>query len=231
MVEIKSDKNGLAVLVAKEVKKQIIELSMQPGTRLPSERELISIYGVGRSTIREAMKLLKAENIIEIRRGEGTFVSNHTGMTSDPLGLDFANQTKMIEDLLEARLLIEPEIAVLAAIRAKDKDIEILEEIVGKMMKSTTHSEAHTLLDVEFHTAIAQCTHNDVLRKVVPIICESIRKGYPETVYAKGSFERAMKSHTSIFNAIKSGDSMTARYEVEKHIRQTLSDLKKITEG
>lgn len=231
MNEIKSDKNGLAVLVAKEVRKQIIELSMQPGTRLPSERELISIYGVGRSTIREAMKLLKAENIIEIRRGEGTFVSNHTGVTNDPLGLDFVNQTKMIEDLLEARLLIEPEIAVLAAVRAEEKDIEILEEIVSKMLKSTTHSESHTLLDVDFHTAIAQCTHNDVLRKVVPIICESIRKGYPETVYAKGSFERAMKSHTNIFNAIKSGDSMTARYEVEKHIRQTLSDLKKITEG
>ncbi|WP_069999781.1 FadR/GntR family transcriptional regulator [Cellulosilyticum sp. I15G10I2] len=230
MDEKQSDTKGLAMMVAAEVKKSIIKSNMQPGTKLPSESELTLTFGMSRSTIREAMNLLKAENIVEIKRGKGTFVSSQTGMTKDPLGLDFINQPGLLEALLEARLLIEQEIAFLAALRAEEKDIEILEEIINKMNESKDHSEEFTLLDVEFHSAVAQCTHNDVLHKVIPIICESIRKAYPETVHSKGSFERALKSHVNIFNAIKARDVMKARYEVEKHIRQTLDDIK-IMEG
>lgn len=230
MKKSQSDTKGLAVVVAEEVKKKIIKLNMQPGERLPSESELISSFGMSRSTIREAMNLLKAENIIEVKRGKGTFVSNQTGMTKDPLGLDFVDQNKLLEDLLEVRLLIEPEIAFLAALRASESEILALEKHINKMKLSTSHSEEYTLLDIEFHSAIAKCSHNNVLHRVVPIICESIRKAYPETVYSTGSFERALESHLNIFDAIKAGEVTKARYEVEKHIRQTLDDVKKMEE-
>jgi len=228
MNDIKSDAKGLAVMVAAEVKQSIIDLNMHPGTRLPSESEMIATFGMSRSTIREAMNLLKAENIIEIKRGKGTFVCKHTGMTQDPLGLAFIEQDKILDDLLEARLIIEPEIAFLAAMRANENDIIVLQNEIDKMKMETDHSDTYTLLDIDFHSSIAKCSKNSVLHKVVPIICESIRKAYPETVYSKVSFNRAIKSHSNIFEAIKVGDGSKARYETEKHIRQTMDDIKKM---
>lgn len=221
---------GLAAKVAYEVKQYIVDGNLTPGDRLPSESELMTEYGVSRSSIREAIRLLRAENVVEIKKGVGTFVSQRTGIADDPLGLQFSTKDKadLLEDLLEARLLIEPEIAFLAAMRVEKRDIEKLHTILENIRKTTVHSDEHTMLDVEFHTAIARCTHNSVLKKVVPIICESIIEGYPETIYTEGSFERSIKSHINLFDSIQKGDALRARYEMEKHIRQTLGDIKKM---
>jgi GntR family transcriptional regulator, transcriptional repressor for pyruvate dehydrogenase complex len=215
----------LTFLTAEKVREIIIENNMKPGDKLPSESELIELFKVSRPTIREAMKILKAENIIEIQQGRGTFVSEKTGINGDPLGLNFADQKTLLKNLLEARLIIEPPITLLAAQRATDSDVKHLEDIIGKMTDLNIHDQNSKELDLEFHTAIAKATGNDVLYRVVPIINESIMKGYGETVNNKESFERAYESHVKIFNAIKNKEFLTAKYESESHIRKTLEDV------
>lgn len=222
---IKPESKGLTLVVAKRVKEMIINSNLQPGTKLPSESELMNLFGMSRSTIREAMNLLKAENVIEIKRGKGTFVSKQPGMSQDPLGLDFVDQDGLLIDLLEARLVIEPEITFLAALKATDEELAVLEESLEKIEEMTVHSNEHTRLDIEFHTAIAKCTNNNVLHKVVPIICESITRSYPKTFSVPGGLERSLKSHRNIFDAIKNRDAGRARFEVEKHIRQTIDEV------
>ncbi|PHV69961.1 GntR family transcriptional regulator [Sporanaerobium hydrogeniformans] len=213
------------------MRQMIIGQNMKPGDRLPSEAELIEMFNVSRSTIRESMKLLKAENIVEIHRGKGTFISERPGVGKDPLGLDFVDQETILEQLLEARLMIEPQIAFLAAQRATPANIERLKMIIQKMQQIKSAEEENRDVDIDFHTMVAKCTQNDVLHRVVPIINESIREGYVKTSVVTESFNRAQKSHLNIFNAIQNRDAMTARYEAEKHIRQTIEDVKKIIYG
>ena len=147
------------------------------------------------------MKFLRAENVVVIRQGSGTFVSAGTGIGEDPLGLHFTNQEKLLENLFETRMLLEPEIAGLAAQRATPGDVKNLERMVWEMEKSEINSPAAAELDVQFHTAVAECTHNDVLVRVVPIIIESIRRSHGENHDDQDSFKRAKVCHAGICKA------------------------------
>ncbi len=170
--------------------------------------------------------MLVAENVVEIQRGKGTFISRQPGVAKDPLGLHFADQNKLLFNLLETRLIIEPQVAYLAAQRATKKDIQMLKIIVREFECDSDPKANHAKLDIKFHTAVAQCTQNDVLHRFLPVICESIREGYYETVTIEGSQQRALKSHISIFEAIKNRLPEIAKSETEKHILQTAKDAK-----
>ena len=222
----KSGGKSLTVRVAETIKNDIIRRRMKPGDKIPSESLLMEQFHVSRTTVREAMKLLKAENIVVIRRGDGTYVSDKTGVKDDPLGLLFSGATELLEELLEARLLIEPRLIDLAVLRATPADIARLQNILEQMEQVSQQNEEYMALDIEFHTHIARCAHNNVLEKIVPVICDSIHKGYPETMHALGTFERAQTSHRNIFRSIVDKDTFLAEYEVERHIRQTLDDVK-----
>lgn len=226
MGELLTIKQELSVAAAKRLRSMIIEKGMKPGDRLPSESSLVQIFGVSRSTVREAIKLLIAENVVEIRRGKGTFITTQPGLIKDPLGLDFTDQAKLLDNLLETRMMIEPQIAFLAAQRANRGNLDQLAEIIRKMENSSDKKCGYTSLDVAFHKTVAECTQNDVLHRILPIICESIQNGYFLSEHVPGSFERAIKSHINIYNAIKNKDSESAKLETQKHIRQTMEDAK-----
>lgn len=100
---------SLAERVADQLAGLIAENKFKKGERLPSEFQLAEAVNVGRGTIREAVKILVSRNIVEIRRGLGTFVSEKTGLTEDPLGLNFVeDKSRLALDLMEVRAMIEP---------------------------------------------------------------------------------------------------------------------------
>ena len=177
------------------------------------------------------MKFLRAENVVAIRQGSGTFVSAGTGIGEDPLGLHFTDQKNLLQNLFETRMLIEPQIASLAVQRATPQDIHNLERLVKQMDEIQINSTETAEMDVQFHTAVAECTHNDVLIRVVPIINDSIRRSHFETHDNIESFRRAKRSHIGIYKAIASGDYMEAKYLSERHIWETLDDIKKMEEA
>lgn len=216
----------LPATAADRLRTMIVEQNMQPGDRFPSESELTSLFGVGRSTVREAIKLLIADNVVEIRRGNGTFIANRPGVGRDPLGLHFADQNKLLQNLLETRLILEPPLARLAALRATSRDIGMLAEVLEQMHTTLDPKEMHAELDIKFHSAVAQCTQNEVLHRFLPIVCESIREGYYETVTIEGSHQRALVCHQRIFEAIKNHDPDLAQQATEQHILMTAKDAK-----
>lgn len=216
---------ALTMATARKVKSMIIQEGMKPGDRLPTEKELAALFNVSRSTLREAMKFLRAENVVVIRQGSGTFVSTETGIAEDPLGLHFTDQKYLLGDLFETRMLIEPQIAGLAVQRATPQDIRNLERLAAEMERIQVNSTAAAELDVQFHTAVAECTHNDVLARVVPIINESIRRSHVKTSDDPESFERAKRSHNGICRAIAEGDYAKAKFQAERHIWETLNDM------
>ena len=108
---------------ADQIIQLIIDNDGKAGDKMPNEYELAEQLNVSRSTVREAIKALVSRNILEIKRGSGTFISEKCGISDDPLGLMFVkNKLKLATDLLEIRFMIEPKIASLAAANATDEE-------------------------------------------------------------------------------------------------------------
>ena len=225
MSDLSTNEVSLDMSTAREIKKLIVQGKMHPGDRLPTEKDLMRQFGISRSTLRESLKILKAENVIVSRQGSGTFISKDTGISEDPLGLHFADRKNLFRNLLETRLVIEPGIAMLAAERASEEDLKNLRDIVSGLYQSEANDENTEKLDAKFHTAIAECTHNDVLTRVVPIIIESIQWGHIEMKEDLESLHRAQKSHYAIYKAIAGRNVLQAKYLVEQHIHENLDLL------
>ena len=173
--------------IADKLREMIIQEEMKTGSKLPAEAELMARFGVSRSTVREAVKILQTEHIVDIRQGQGTFLCAMPGLAEDPLGLRFADQEELIAQLLETRLLIEPGVAALAAQRRKEEDLAAMKVLLDKMDSAYLHGEDYTPYDFEFHSIIARCTGNDVVGRLLPTIHESIQAGYHHTSRVEGS--------------------------------------------
>jgi len=214
----------LASTVSDQIRAMILDGHMPAGERLPTESDMMERFNVGRSTIREAMKQLQAEHVVEIRHGTGTFVADRMGITRDPLGLEFAEQTKLASDLMEARLMIEPSVSGLAAERRSAEDLEAIREAEAEMERAVAAGESYDRLDTAFHIAIAASTHNSVLERMYLTIFEAMEANYQRTRGVRGSVDAAILYHTAILRALEAGDRSLAAEMTEKHIRQTIAD-------
>ena len=188
-----------------------------PGEKLPSEQELMKELNVGRGTIREAIKSLVSRNIVEIRRGVGTFVAKNTGVVEDPLGFSFINnKKKLVKDSMDVRLLLEPSIARWAARNATDFEILEIIELSKKIETAILNDENYSDLDVEFHTKIANSSGNLVVENLIPILNTNIRSLIDVTHAVLK--EHTILSHKKIANAIKERDEEMAEQLMKEHI-------------
>ena len=120
----------LAEQVQEQIYQYILNTPIAIGAKLPNEFELGEKFGVGRSTIREAVKLLISRGILEVRRGSGTYVVSTTPMDLDPLGLGAVeDKMALAMDLVNVRMILEPGIAEMAAMNATARDVERLREL------------------------------------------------------------------------------------------------------
>jgi len=212
------DRVLLSEKVSANIKNLIIDNQIQPGDKLPNEIDLAAQLNVSRSTIREAIKLLVSKNILEIRRGKGTYVCERPGIATDPLGVTFMNKKDLLLYLFEARLIIEPGIAEIAAIRSSEKNTKDLEEAFNKIEKNVREGKNHTDADLGFHNIIAKSTQNPILHRILPIINDSIKEGYLETKDIPESGEMVITDHRNILRAIKKKDHESAKKFMREHI-------------
>ena len=205
------DKRPLPQIIADKIIDLIESKELLPGERLPSEQELMKELNVGRGTIREAIKSLVSRNIVEIRRGVGTFVAEKTGVVEDPLGFSFINnKNKLVKDSMDVRLLLEPSIAKWAARNATDSEILEIIELSHKIEIAILNDEDYSDLDVEFHTKIANSSRNLVVENLIPILTTNIRSLIDVT--------HAVLNHKKIANAIKERDEELAEQLMKEHI-------------
>ena len=195
----------------------IQEQNMKAGDQLPNEFDLARLLNVGRGTVREAVKLLISRNILEIKRGKGTFVCEKPGIPKDPLGLEFyRDKKKVTHDLLELRKIIEPTIAGMAAERASQEQILQLNEIVRRMTKKAEQSEDCSAEDVELHVCIAECTQNLVVPSLLPIITTGIAD-ISRLSYEK-HWDRLASDHQKIVDAISNRNVKSAKDRMLWHL-------------
>ena len=215
----------LAQSVADEIRALIMRDGLSAGDKLPTESELMARFQVGRSTIREAVKQLQAENIVVIRHGRGSFVADRTGVGKDPLGLSFEEQSQVLRELMEVRLLMEPGIAGEAAKKRTEADLQAMRTVIDRMEQAAAAGEDYESFDYGFHTAMAESVHNGVLRRMYPVMFEAISQGYRRTAHIHGSAAVALDYHRRILSAIARGDAQEASELTRRHILQALDDI------
>lgn len=207
----------------------ILKTPVLIGEKLPNEFELGEMFQVGRSTIREAVKSLTTKGILEVRRGDGTYVKSHRTLTEDPLGLSkLGDKYKLALELFDVRLALEPEIAAAAAEHATAENKARLEALCNEAERIYRAGGDHIPKDLEFHTCIAQCSQNRVMEMLVPIINTAVMTFANLTSHAL--LEETIYTHRAITVAILDGDSVGARCAMITHLtynRQAIVRLQK----
>ena len=211
------EKQTLGEKTAEKLLDMIHERGYTAGDKLPTEMELCQLLGAGRNTVREALRILVSRNIVTIRQGAGTFISEKNGIPDDPLGFAMMeDRRKLTRDLLQIRVMLEPPIAALAAQNADEEDIKKLEEILLEVEELIRRREDYSQKDSQFHAQIAACSHNTVMSNLVPVITEGVRifaSTARETEYVQ-----TLASHRAIFRAIREKKAVEAQEAMTYHL-------------
>lgn len=208
---------SLAEQVADRISDMIKEHTLEVGQKLPNEFELAGLLNVGRGTVREAVKLLVSRNVLEIQRGRGTFVNQFPGVVDDPLGFQYMqDKYKLTLDLLEMRMLLEPQIAELAAVRATPQDIGEIRALCDEVEAMIMAGIPHLKKDVEFHARIASSTQNQVMPNIIPIITQGVSYFVEMTNYSLD--KETVETHRQITDAIAAHDPFGARAAMSQHL-------------
>lgn len=202
-----------------------IEKKYKSGDKLPNEIELAKELGVSRITLREAIRILVAGNVLEIRRGKGTYVK--TGVEEQTLTeLTPVLSAKVgVDDLFEMRLIFEPEAAYYATLRATEVELNRIVAIGEKIEEKIKEGKDRTQEEMAFHRSIAKATHNEFMSRLMPVIQESVSKGV--FLYEKEhlSVEDVMNDHRMIMKFMKSRNGEGARSAMKIHILHAMEEL------
>lgn len=207
---------------------------LKPGDRLPSERELCKRLGVGRSSLREALRSLAVMGIIDGRVGAGTFVSNsNKRYLEKTLQWGLLLDRKRVQDLIETRLMLESQTAFLAAQRVTPENIKTIEETLRGMEASIAQPDKYLEFDLQFHLTIARATQNSILYSLLSMIRGYLQewiKGSLAEPSTDGTDTRAKLSlleHQKILDALRKGDADQAQQAMTEHILSSSVDLQR----
>lgn len=213
----KLDNRLLGNQIEDELMKYILKEPIEIGQKIPNEFELAEMFGVGRSTVREAVKGLVSKGVLEVRRGSGTFVISTNSVENDPLGLSRQkDKYKLALELFEVRLMLEPEIAANAAKNASEEDLKQLKQLCDETEKMYLSGKNHIPKDIDFHTCIAMCSKNEVVEILISIINTAVMTFANLTHRALK--EETIKTHRAITDAIVERDSIGAKCAMIQHL-------------
>lgn len=209
-----------------QIESRILVGDLNPGDRLPSERELGQQFEVSRTVVREAIKALREKGLVDIQPGRGTFV---TGGTSAAIRHSFqqivrANQGVDQADLVQVRAILEPEIAAIAARMADDNDIAILQASYSAMDQHLDNALAFIEYDHQFHIRLAEATHNALIPILLDPMVELLLAQRSRIFLVEGGPQRGQSHHRNILDAIIAHEPAAAREAMQAHMEQIRRD-------
>ena len=191
---------------------------------LPPERQLAEQLGVSRTVVREATKRLELQGLVEVKHGVGI---RRTGSLHKPLNgslrLLIPDEADRLRQSLEVRLAIEPEMARLAALRAKPVHLRELRKAHARLQQTEDLAEA-VEADIEFHRTLAKATGNEVFGLILETMSDFGRESRKATISQAG-VQRAVKHHEAVLAAIEKRDEAAAGRAMRLHIKVAVQDL------
>lgn len=227
-MSIPMQKKTLSQKTAEALQKMITEQRVYGfGEKLPNENELARDLGVSRTTVREAIRLLTYEGILEVRRGRGTFVAAQIDQYAKS-GIALQNLSEMkvtLRDLYEARLIFEPEAAALACKRAMDSEIaEILklgEECQNQILQNP-QSKKRIASESAFHGALIKASHNEFLGQFMPMLTQTIEQTFELNYNLDIVAEDAYKDHILIMHFLEKRDAQGLKSAITVHLHHAV---------
>ncbi|GAA2789463.1 FadR/GntR family transcriptional regulator [Crossiella cryophila] len=218
-------KRGGAVAVTDDailrVKEMIVSGELKPGDRLPREADLAERLGLSRNSLREAVKALSLVRVLDVRQGDGTYVSS---LRADELlgalsfVLDLHRGEESVLEVLEVRRVLEPACAAIAAVRIDDKDIAALRELCEETERSDS-VERLVELDLEFHRRIAQAAGNAYLAQLLDTLAgPTVRARIWRGIAQGGAVDRTVAEHRAIVDALAAHEPELARSWSTVHV-------------
>lgn len=209
----------------------IVAEKYAPGDSLPSEAEMCEVYGVSRSSVREALRVLSEKGLIEVRHGLGTRINPPERWDfMDPLVLSARRKNgamaPIFNDLHEARRILESEVAALAAQRAGVEDLERIQSALDEMLAASTDATVFADAAFTFHRTLFEATGNRVLLRMTAPIREVLIYTIHAAARIPGALERTHDDLQAVANAIAAHDPEAARIAMREHLERVRRDIK-----
>jgi GntR family transcriptional regulator, transcriptional repressor for pyruvate dehydrogenase complex len=187
---------------------------IKPGGKIPTEFELAKLFNISRTAVREGVRSLTANSILEIKRGKGTYVRDPIpGPIRRPNNTARLSSNRTLLELLEVRLILETEIAALAAKRASQIDIDILYHCVEKLEEAVKQA-IKPPEDLGFHLSLAKATQNSALIDLSSIITSF----YEDDIYLPD--DKDLEEHRAIYVAVRERNASSARSAMKTHLER-----------
>jgi GntR family transcriptional repressor for pyruvate dehydrogenase complex len=210
--------------IVEQIKDHISQGELKPGEKIPSERDLATLLGVSRPSVREALMVLEAMGLVESRQGGGTFVRSLTEESlASPLTSMVEKNPRLLHSLAEVRMGLESWSAFLAASRATPEETARIGALYKEMERQASGGGWDAEVDAQFHYAITTATHNTlqlhVLNTIHGLFHATIQVALTEFYRKAGYVELLLNQHREIFEAIADRDPERARMAMMKHLK------------
>lgn len=207
--------------IAQQILNLIASEEIRPGDRLPSERDLATLLGVSRPSVREAVKALEAQGRLHVRHGQGVFVA--APQSQEDLRAALARQEVTLGELFAMREVLEVPAAGWAAAAGHDVRIDAASAALDKL-NSASNLEPPDFtvlrdLDAAFHMRLVEAADNRFLRQTLGVLQEMLATGMQTTLLIPGRLAKSRAEHERILDAVRRGDSAAARNAARRHIR------------
>ena len=211
--------------IAERLLAQIGAGHLRPGDPLPTERQLTQFFRVGRSSVREALRILESQGLIKpVDRGAFVVADASTPLNHS-LDLLLTLQGGTLRELFEVRKILEAESAALAATRRTEGELSALAGAIEEMEESLQAQERYIEADLRFHLTIAAATRNRTTLHMMQAIRAPLQRALGSIYYIPGSPHRSIDQHKQILLAIRLGDAAAARLRMREHLARVESDI------
>lgn len=192
------------------------------GRKLPGEQQLCVMFGVSRTTVREAIRVLVAQGYLEVRRGSGTYILDRP----TDVGLQGLEQVHArLRDLFEIRMMVEPAAARLACVRGTDAELREIAQWAGQVERAIRCGEDFSAPEERFHLAIMAATHNPLMEQLVPITHNALHESWDALDVTGLLSETTIQDNALLVGFFRRRDGDGARYAMAAHIRHTINAL------
>jgi GntR family transcriptional regulator, transcriptional repressor for pyruvate dehydrogenase complex len=212
--------------VAARIRDLIAEGELRPGQALPSERKLAEQFKVGRAVIREAIRQLEVSGLVESRHGGGNYVREVTvEHLVAPIASVLNGISHLREELMDARLFFEPQIARAAAARATPEDLRLLEDVIRRQEEHAANGKSGAEEDAEFHDLLARATHNTVVERVMEVIDNLLEDSQARLFRSVQRSRISLEGNRRILEAVRSHDQEAAQKAMVEHLEDIARHL------